>query len=142
MKTSDRGLNLIKEFESLELKAYLCPAGVWTIGYGHTKDVQEGDTCTEEQANEWLREDVRWAEDAVRASVKLPLRQTEFDALVSFVFNVGVTAYMRSTLLQKLRRGDLQGAAQQFGRWTRANGRVLRGLVRRRAAERAMFDEH
>jgi lysozyme len=142
MKTSDRGLELIKRFEGFASKAYLCPAGIWTIGYGHTKGVKPGDTCTEEQATQWLREDVEEAEAVVRSSTKLALHQSEFDALVSFVFNVGGGAYQRSTLLRKLRYGDLSGAAQQFSRWTRGGGKVLPGLVKRRAAERAMFEEH
>jgi len=131
------------------LKAYLCPAGVWTIGWGHTKGVKEGDTCTPEQADRWLDEDTDWAERAVNDLVEVPLNQNQFDALVSFVFNVGrgsghddphgPSGFMGSTLLRLLNMADYAGAANQFRRWDKSKGRVLNGLVLRRMDEKALF---
>ena len=140
MQISERGLALIKEFEGLYLKAYRCPAGVPTIGYGHTAGVAMGQTITEQQADEYLRRDVRQFERAVERLVKVPLTQGKFDALVSFAFNLGAGALQSSTLLRLLNSGDYAGAAAQFGRWTKAGGRVLPGLVRRREAERRLFE--
>ena len=101
--------------------------------------MRRGDTCTAEQATAWLREDVQWAEAAVGTLVKVPLTQPQFDALVSFVFNVGHGAFGRSTMLSRLNAGDYQGAADQFPAWNRGASGVLPGLVARRAAERALF---
>lgn len=140
MRTGNSGLDLVKRSESLVLKAYLCPAHVWTIGYGHTRGVKMGDTCTEEQANQWLREDLRDAEAIVDATVDVPLSQNQFDALVSFVFNVGGGAFKTSTLLRLLNRGEYSRAAEQLDRWNKAAGQVLAGLTTRRAAERALFE--
>ena len=140
MQISERGLALIKEFEGLYLKAYRCPAGVPTIGYGHTAGVAMGQTISEQQADEYLRRDVRMFERAVDRLVKVPLAQGQFDALVSFAFNLGAGALQSSTLLRMLNSGDYAGAAAQFGRWTKAGGRVLPGLVRRREAERRLFE--
>lgn len=144
--TSDRGIALIKEFEGLETTAYPDPGNPatgepWTIGYGHTRGVRRGDTCTEEQATEWLREDVRGAEGMVRNLVDVMLTQNQFDALVSFVFNVGATAFGNSTLLRLLNQWNYEGAADQFKRWNRGASGVLPGLVRRRDAERDLFAE-
>ena len=132
-------VSLIKEFEGLYLEAYLCPANKWTIGYGHTKTVRPGMKITERGAEELLRQDLAWCEDAVRENVKVPLTQNQFDALVSFVFNVGEGAFKKSTLLKKLNAGDYEGAANELLRWTRGGGKVLKGLVRRREAERQLF---
>ncbi len=142
--TSDAGLALIKSFEGLETTAYPDPGnGItgepWTIGYGHTRGVRRGDTCSEEQATAWLREDLRAAEGAVRHLVDVPLTQGQFDALASFVFNCGAGAFGNSTLLRLLNGGDESGAADQFRRWNRGADGVLPGLVRRRAAERDLF---
>ena len=131
-------------FESFEPKAYYCPAGVLTIGYGHTgtnakgESLQEGDTVTPEQAKRLLYEDVLWAEDTVNEQ-HLHLTQNQFDALVSFVFNVGATAFAHSTLLKKLKSCDFEDAADEFLRWNKAGGKVLRGLTTRREAERDLF---
>lgn len=141
---SENGLSMIASFESFEPKAYYCPAGVLTIGYGHTgtnaqgQELQEGDTVTPEQAKRLLYEDVLWAEDAVNEQ-RLHLTQNQFDALVSFVFNVGATAFNHSTLLKKLKAGDYDEAADEFLRWNKAGGKVLRGLTARREAERDLF---
>lgn len=142
--TSEAGLALIKASEGLETEAYPDPGNretgePWTIGYGHTRGVRPGDTCSEEQATTWLREDLRTAEHAVRQLVAVPLSQGQFDALASFVFNVGRTAFANSTLLRLLNTGDAAGAADQFTRWNRGADGPLPGLVSRRAAERTLF---
>lgn len=142
--TSGKGLDLIKVSEGFEAEAYPDPGNrvtgePWTIGYGHTRGVRRGDTCTDAQATDWLREDLQAAEDAVRHMVDLPLTQMQFDALASFVFNVGPSAFANSTLLRLLNAGDAAGAAEQFKRWNRGADGVLPGLVARRAAERDLF---
>ncbi|MDP1534689.1 MAG: lysozyme [Rubrivivax sp.] len=142
--TSAKGLDLIKVSEGLETEAYPDPGNrltgePWTIGYGHTRGVRRGDTCDEEQATAWLREDLGVAERAVRHLVDVPLSQGQFDALTSFVFNVGPSAFGNSTLLRLLNAGDAAGAAGQFKRWNRGADGVLPGLVIRRAAERDLF---
>ncbi len=134
-RTSDTGVALIKDFEALALEAYLCPAGVSTIGWGHTAGVRLGMTCTEAQANTWLRADLRTAEAAVERLVRVPLTDPQFAALVSWVFNVGAGAAARSTLIRKLNTGDYDAVPCELARWNRSRGTVLRGLVRRRAAE-------
>jgi len=144
MKISSCGLDLIRHFEGLYLTAYLCPARVWTIGYGHTglthKDgtVKYGRVITESEAVKLLAHDMQKFEERVNRLVKVPLTQDEFDALVSFDFNTG--ALHRSTLLKKLNQGDKKGAAAEFAKWTRGGGKVLSGLVRRRKAERHLFE--
>ena len=139
MNLSPAGLDLIKTFEGLRTRAYLCPAGVWTIGYGSTgRHVAEGLVVTAEQAEEMLRGDLLRFEEAVRHHA-LPASQGQYDALVSLVFNIGITAFARSTLLRRHRAGDHQGAAVEFGRWDKVRGRALPGLARRRAAERRLY---
>lgn len=140
MRISDKGLALIKSFEGLRLAAYLDSVGVPTIGYGHTKGVQIGDTCTEDEATEWLREDCADAENCVNSAVSVPLTQHEFDACVSFVFNLGCGSFRKSTLLRKLLDSDYDGAALEFRKWNKAGGVELAGLTRRRAAEAALFE--
>jgi len=132
----------IKEWEQLRLEAYMPTKNdVPTIGWGHTKDVKMGDVITEEQAQKFLDEDVAWAVRAVNREVTVGLTQNQFDALVSFTFNVGEGAFSKSTLLRKLNAGDYAGAAEQFPRWNKQAGKVLRGLTRRRANEMHMFLE-
>lgn len=147
-RTGAKGLALLKGFERLRLVAYLPTVNdVWTIGYGHTKGVKPGDRCSVEQAEAWLLEDLAWAEDAVNELVTVPLTQNQFDALVSFAFNVGpdidadtiAEGLGDSTLLRKLNAGDYAGAAAEFPKWNKQAGVVLNGLVRRRAAERELF---
>lgn len=134
-------IELIKKAEGLSLDAYLCPAGIPTIGYGHTgKDVKLGMTCTQQQADEWLMEDFESACRDVKAAVKVPLTDNQLDALGSFVFNLGINRISQSTLLKKLNAGDYQGAAQEFDRWVFAGKTKLKGLVIRRAAERKLFE--
>lgn len=144
MRTSAAGRERIKAHEGLSLTAYLCPAGVWTIGYGSTAGVREGMGITREQADARLIVDLREAEAAVNAHVKVPLNQAQFDALVSFVFNAGVGAFRSSTLLRVLNAGHYDRVDDELLRWTKATvgGRkvVLAGLVRRRADEAATWN--
>lgn len=139
MRISEYGLNLIKHFEGLRLQAYQCSAGVWTVGYGHTADVRSGDVIDEAQAGILLLRDVAASEKTVRQHVKVPLSQGQFDALVSFVFNLGRGNFRTSALLRKLNAGDYAGAANELPRWVHAGGLRLPGLVRRREAERNLF---
>ena len=145
MKTGLSGLNLIKEKEGLRLKPYLCSAGVATIGYGSTmyadgrKVTLKDAAITEPQALELLANTLGKYEKAVNDYVKVTLTQNEFDALVSFTYNLGAGNLLSSTLLKKLNAGDKAGAANQFEVWNKAGGKVLQGLVTRRAAEKALF---
>ena len=140
MKTvTNKGLNIIKKFERLYLTAYLCPAGKPTIGYGHTSGVSIGDTCTEAQANAWLEDDVNIAETAVNAQ-NLRISQNQFDALVSFVFNVGEPRFKNSTLLKKIKANpDDPTIADEFAKWRTDGKNVLSGLVKRREAESSLY---
>lgn len=140
MRTSENGLALIRQAEGLRLRAYKCPAGVWTIGFGTTAGVKEGQVITKERAEELLRDDVKRFEDQVLRLVKVQLTQGQLDALVSFTYNLGAANLGNSTLLRLLNAGDYKGAAAQFDRWTKAGGKELPGLVKRRAAERALFE--
>lgn len=144
MNTSKAGLDLIKQFEGLRLKAYKCPADVWTIGYGHTSAagnpaVKSGMTITEAQANRILASDLGQYEDAINNSVKVDLTQNQFDALVSFVYNVGIGAFQKSTLLKKLNAGQYDAVPGELMKWTKGGGKELPGLVRRRRAEAALW---
>lgn len=139
MEVSRQGLALIQQFEGCRLEAYRDSVGVWTIGYGSTRGVEPGDRITKTQALELLEADVERHADYVRRYVNVALTQSQFDALCSFVFNVGGGAFQRSTLLRKLNDGDCFGAADELLRWTKAGGKELAGLVRRREAERALF---
>ena len=141
MTYSKTGIQLTERFEGCRLAAYPDTGGVWTIGYGHTHGVHEGMTCTREQAEAWLREDIQAAADAVNRLVSVLLKQSEFDALVDFVFNLGSGAFARSTMLEDLNAGNFAAAALQFPLWDRDAGRVLAGLLHRRLAEEAEFDE-
>ena len=140
MKTSEQGLDLIRNAEGLRLAAYLCPAGILTIGYGHTgPDVKTGQKITAEQANELLVKDVERFEKAVSELVTVPIKQGMFDALISFSFNLGAGALKGSTLLKKLNAHDIAGAADEFLKWNKAKGKVLKGLTERRERERELF---
>ena len=141
MKLSNRGKSLIKKYEGLRLTAYKCPAGVWTIGYGHTAGVFAGQKISEKQADEFFDKDIKQFEDAVNSLVKVPLKQGQFDALVSFVYNVGKTAFANSTLLKLLNQKKYTAAANQFTRWVYANGKKLQGLVKRREEEKFLFEK-
>jgi lysozyme len=140
MKISSTGLDLIKHFESFSPVPYLCPAHKLTVGYGHVVLRNENFTSiTEEEATQLLQKDCGVAEDCINQSVKVPLSQDQFDALVSFVFNIGVGAFLNSTLLKLLNAHCYQDAALEFLRWNKSNGSVLNGLTRRRQAERCLF---
>lgn len=141
MRTSQRGLSLIKSFEGLRLLAYRDAVGVWTIGYGATRGVKAGMSVTKEQAERMLLNDVQRFEPEVERLVQVPLTGNQWDALVSFTYNLGAANLESSTLLRLLNRGDYSGAAGQFPRWNKAGGKVLPGLVRRREAERVLFLE-
>lgn len=144
MKISKLGLNLVRHFEGMYLRGYKCPANVWTIGYGHTglvdgKPIHGNMIITEEKAIELLQQDMAVFENAVKDSVKVPLTQNQFDALVSFAFNVGAGALRKSTLLRLLNQGKYEEVPAQFLRWNKGGGKVLAGLTRRRKAEGHLF---
>ena len=130
---------LIKEFEGCKLKAYKCPAGVWTIGYGHTDGVKEGDEITQQEADRLLADDVHSFSAGVQRLVTSDINRNQLGALTSFAFNVGLGNLRHSTLLRLVNKGDFVGAANQFSRWNKAGGKVLAGLTRRREAERQLF---
>lgn len=143
METSENGLALIKKHEGLRLEAYKCPAGVPTIGYGHTKGVRMGDTITQAKADELLREDVGEVERVLNQQMILTdtkLRQGQFDALVSFAFNLGIGNLLRSTLWRIIRKDpDSRDIPAQFRCWVNAGGKRLSGLVARREAEIKLY---
>ena len=141
---SKTGIDLISSFEGIRLNAYDDGVGVWTIGIGTTvypngNKVKKGDVCTIDQAKSYFTHDLKRFESSVNNLVKVPLTQNQFDALVSLTYNIGQTAFSNSTLLKKLNSKDYQGAADQFLRWNKGGGKVMKGLVRRREAERALF---
>ena len=139
MKISDNGIELIKKHEGLRLEAYLCPAGKPTIGYGHTKDVKLGDVITEEEAEQLLREDLIVVENEINKH-NLDINQNQFDALVSFVYNVGVGNFRTSTLLKKIKTDpNDKTIANEFKRWVYSNGKKLPGLVKRREEEAKLY---
>ena len=139
-EVNEAGLALIREFEGCRLDAYLCPAGIPTIGYGATgPDIRMGMVWTQEQADARLVEDLARFAAGVERLVQVDLTDNQFAALVSFAYNVGLGALRDSTLLRKLNAGDYLGAADQLPRWARAGGRIMPGLTRRRAAERDLF---
>ena len=136
---SKSGLALTAQFEGCSLVAYRDLGGIWTIGHGHTTNVDAGDTCTQSQAEQWLIDDTKAASDAVNNLVKINLTQGEHDALTDFVFNVGIGAFSRSTMLKLLNDNHLPEAADQFHRWDMVSGRHVAGLLRRREAEEKEF---
>ena len=139
MKTSPKGIALIKEVEGLRLKAYKCPGRVWTIGYGHTAGVRPGMVITEAQAEEYLMADLIAFEKHLNG-LGLALNQNQFDALVSFIYNVGTGNFSSSTLLRKVRANPLDNSIMdEFLRWVYSKGRVLPGLQRRRLAEMKLY---
>lgn len=141
MKISNRGLDLIKEFEGFEVAAYKCPGDTWTIGHGHTKGVKKGDIITRIKAEEFLVMDAAEAEDTVNTAVKVNLNQNQFDSLVSFVFNIGSGNFETSTMLRKLNVRQYRSAAAEFDRWIYAGAdkKALNGLKRRRKMEKNLF---
>ena len=140
MQISEKGLDLIRKFEGLRLDTYDCPAGKLTIGYGHTgSDVKPGLIIDAQKATALLMEDVKRFEKSVNELVKVPMTQGMFDALVCFAFNLGAGSLKSSTLLAKLNANDKQGAADEFLKWNKAQGKVLDGLTARRSGERELF---
>lgn len=147
MKISDKGLALIKSYEGCELEAYPDPGTggePWTIGVGHTGGVLPGQRITAEEAEQLLESDVEKFERCVEEMLEVDVTQGQFDALVCFAFNVGCKALRGSTLLKLVNAEEFDAAAKQFGRWTKAGGATMAGLVRRRAAEATLFsgDSH
>lgn len=147
MELSRRGLELIKRYEGLELRAYPDPGTggkPYTIGYGTTRidgrPVVPGMTITEQEAERYLAADVAQFAKAVNRAVTVPINQNQRDALISLTYNIGIGAFKRSTLLRRLNAGDTPGAAAEFERWIHAGGRVMAGLVKRRKEERALFE--
>ena len=139
MKTSPKGIALIKEFEGLRLRAYKCPGGVWTIGYGHTAGVKAGMVITEAQAEDFLKEDLFSCENAVN-NQKLSINQNQFDALVSLIYNIGIGNFQKSTLLRKARVNPNDNSIMdEFLKWVYSKGRVLPGLQRRRIREMKLY---
>ncbi len=138
--TSPAGRQLIENFEGLKLTAYQDMVGIWTIGYGHTgPEVKAGQTISVAQADQLLAKDLTRFEQGVAKCVTYPLNQHQFDALVSFSFNLGLGSLQSSSLLSLLNAGDVAGAAAQFLRWNRAGGVEVAGLTRRRQAEQQLF---
>ena len=137
------GIDLIKQFEGFSPTIYICPAGYPTIGYGHVVKTQEREQfaggITTEQAEALLRKDVQTAERAVLRLITVPLTDGQFDAVVSFTFNLGAGALQRSTLRRKVNRGDHAAVPAEFRQWVWAGGRKLEGLVRRRVAEAVLY---
>jgi len=139
MHINQAGLDLIKKFEGLRLHAYQDSVGVWTIGYGHTDGVWDGQKITEDEAEAFLKTDLHLAEQAVDSMVTAPINENQFAALVSFAFNLGTNALRKSTLMRKLNAGFPKAAAEEFLKWSHAGGKLLLGLQLRRQAERALF---
>lgn len=141
MRISEAGVDLIKSFEGCKLESYKCPAGIWTIGYGHTgPSVTSGLSIDEQEAESLLYDDLVKFEDGVnKLTCELDITQGMFDALVCFAYNVGLDALARSTLLKLLKQNKVLEASEQFKRWNKANGKELAGLTRRRNAEAELF---
>lgn len=139
MKASVDAYELLKQFEGLRLKAYLCHAGIWTIGYGHTSGVSPNSFITIQEADEYLHRDVATIEMLLN-KLNLILRQCQWDAIVSFVFNVGIGNFKSSTLLAKIRiNPEDNSIMDEFLRWVYANGKVMKGLQKRRLAEMKLY---
>ena len=145
MKVSDKCINMIKHHEGFVRKPYQDPIGLWTVGVGHL--IGDGKKLpkewnkefTDEEVDNILCEDLERFEIGIQRLTKVPLTQSQFDALVSFSFNVGLGNFQSSTLRSKLNRGDYEGASNEFPKWRKAGGKILKGLVRRRADERNLF---
>lgn len=139
MRIDDKGIALIREFEGLRLKAYKCPAGVWTIGYGTTRGVKEGMQITEWQAVEMLKQDLRVAETYLN-SLCINFTQDQFNSLCSFLYNLGVGSFSKSTLRKKIvAKADDEAITDEIVKWVNAGGKPLIGLKRRRVKEANLF---
>lgn len=140
MNISKNGVDLIKQFEGLKLNAYKCPAGIWTIGWGHTgKDVFKGLKINEKEAQIFLLNDLKIHASYIEKLTKVPLNQNQFDALVSFEYNIGYSAFKNSTLLKLLNQKKYNLAADEFDKWIYANKKKLNGLINRRKKEKELF---
>lgn len=145
MKVNNDALNLIKEFEGLRLEAYKCSAGVWTIGYGTTAaagvgvDPKAGMTITEAEADWYLEKAIEKFASKIEGYITAPINENQFGAFVSLAYNIGPTAFKKSSALRHFNNGDLDKAASSILLWNKAGGKVLKGLVRRREAERSLF---
>lgn len=144
MRISQKGIDFIKSHEALRLKAYQDSKGVWTIGWGHTKNVHPGDVITREQAERFIRDDFAWVERTLNADLvtgrdKPLVTQNEFDALCSLVFNIGSQAYLESTVRRKIKQGDKMAAARAFKMWVYSEHKFVQGLANRRADEVRLF---
>jgi len=140
MRTSEPGKEFIKDFEGCKLEAYQCSGGVWTIGYGHTRHVQEGDKITNKEADAFLVKDIEMVEHHVDRLVNVHLLRNEWDAIVSWCFNLGCGNLRSSTMLRVINSGDIDKVSEQIVRWDKAGGKVVAGLTRRRKAEAELFD--
>jgi len=144
MQISFNGIKSLKELEGFRKDAYKDTGGVWTIGYGtimlNGRPVEQGMSITDPEAEVALQADLAWAQTAVNQLVRVPLKQSMYDALVSFVYNVGMNAFSKSTMLRKLNLKDYAGASKEFSRWVYDNGKEIKGLVARRRIEQSMFD--
>ena len=140
MKISGEGKALIKKFEGCELESYKCSAGVWTIGYGHTAGVKEGNKINQEEAEELLTKDLEEFENYVTDLVKVDLTEEQFDALVAWTFNLGPSNLKNSTMLKVLNNSQYDKVPSEMKRWNKAGGEVLEGLMRRRDAEALLFE--
>ncbi len=146
MKCNEVGLDIIKTFEGFSSVPYKCPAGYWTIGYGSIWDhngnrvTKNHPTISEEEAEELLRREVEHAEKVISLLVSVPLTENQFSSLCSFIYNVGSGNFKASTLRSKLQRMDYVGASNEFPKWRRAGGKILRGLVIRREKEKELFN--
>ena len=141
MKTSQKGIDLIKSFEGCKLQSYKCPAGIWTIGYGTTLGIRPAMRITLQEAEDYLKRDLKQFEDCVNMLVKVVLTQNEFDALVSWTYNLGCGSLRKSTMLKYLNEGKKQFVTSEMVKWNKANGRVLKGLILRREAEAVLFSQ-
>ena len=141
MRTSEPGKEFIKDFEGCKLEAYQCSGGVWSIGYGHTRNVQEGDKITSKEADAFLVKDIEMVEHHVDRLVNVHLLTNEWDAVVSWCFNLGCGNLRASTMLKVINAGDIDKVSEQIVRWDKAGGKVVAGLTRRRKAEAQLFDD-
>lgn len=140
MNISQKGIDLIKEFEGLRLEAYRCPAGIPTIGYGTTKGVEMGIKITKDEAERLLKKDIEQFENGVLSRLRVKVNQNQFDALVSLAYNIGLGNFGKSNLLRLLNGGQPIGnIAKEFLKWNKAGGKILKGLINRRDAEMKLF---
>lgn len=140
MRTSQQGIDLIKHFEGCKLEAYECSANVWTHGWGHTKHVQEGDKVTQKEADQNLLYDIQMIETHMTRLIRVELLQHQWDAIVSWCFNLGCGALRRSTMLLVMNSNDLEGVTKELVRWNLVKGKLSKGLERRRKSEAHLFD--